>query len=267
MLAKSNHSSGTDTMFDYRDAGGNEPNYLAGSCMMVTGEAECLHFCYIGWCMLASANTMNLVERVKNILLQPKVEWPVIEPEYVSVQALYTGYIMPLASIGPVAMLIGMSIIGIEIPSVGTVRIPLPSLFPQMVVGYGLGLAAVYALALIIDALAPTFGGTSDRMQALKVAAYGATASWVGGIFHLVPALGILGLLAGCYTLYLFYLGLPVLMKSSPERSLGYAIAIMVAAVVLTAVVGILSAVFVEFPAPGNSSPSELLQPQGNLGP
>ncbi len=231
------------------------------------GKRKCLHFCYIGWCMLASANTMNLVERAKNILLQPKVEWPVIEPEYVSVQALYTGYIMPLASIGPVAMLIGMSIIGIEIPSVGTVRIPLPSLFPQMVVGYGLGLAAVYALALIIDALAPTFGGTSDRMQALKVAAYGATASWVGGIFHLVPALGILGLLAGCYTLYLFYLGLPVLMKSSPERSLGYAIAIMVAAVVLTAVVGILSAVFVEFPAPGNSSPSELLQPQGNLGP
>jgi hypothetical protein len=101
-------------------------------------------------------------------------------------------------------------------------------------------------------------------MQALKVAAYAATASWIGGVFHLVPALGILGLLAGCYTLYLFYLGLPVLMKSPPERSLGYAMTVMVAAVVLTAIVGLLSAVFVEFPAPGSFSPSELPTPQEN---
>jgi len=210
---------------------------------------------------------MNVVERAKNIVLQPKAEWPVIESEEISTQALYTGYIMPLAAIGPVAMLIGMSLIGIEIPSIGTVRIPLPILLPQMVLGYGLGLAAVYALALIIDALAPTFGGKSDRMQALKIAAYGATASWVGGVFHLAPALGILGLLAGCYTLYLFYLGLPVLMKSPPERSLGYAIAIMVAATVLTIVVGVLSTVFVEFPGSGGVAPSDPMPPQGNLGP
>ncbi|BFU95462.1 MAG: conserved membrane protein of unknown function [Nitrospira sp.] len=207
---------------------------------------------------------MDLVERAKNILLQPKVEWSVIEPEHISAQTLYTGYIMPLAAIGPVAMLIGMSIIGIEMPSIGTVRIPLPTLLPQILVGYGLGVAAVYVLALVIDALAPTFDGKSDRMQALKVAAYGATASWVGGVFHLVPTLGILGLLAGCYTLYLFYLGLPVLMKSPPERSLGYAITIMVAAVVLTAVVGLFSAVFVEFPAPEDLSPSELPASQEN---
>lgn len=198
------------------------------------------------------------------MVLQPKVEWSVIEPEHISTQTLYTGYIIPLAAIGPIATLIGMSIIGIEIPSIGTVQIPLPTLLPQIVVGYGLGLAAVYVLALIIDALAPTFGGKSDRMQALKVAAYGATASWVGGVFHLVPTLEIMGLLAGCYTLYLFYLGLPVLMKVPPERSLGYGMTVMVAAVVLAAVVGILSAVFVEFPAPENLSPSELPAPQEN---
>ncbi|MDF0645317.1 MAG: Yip1 family protein [Nitrospira sp.] len=200
--------------------------------------------------------------RAKNMLLQPKVEWATIEPEHISAQALYTGYIIPLAAIGPVAMLIGMSIIGVEIPSIGTVQLPLPTLLPQIVIGYGLGLAAVYVLALIINALAPTFGGKSDRMQALKVAAYGATASWVGGVFHLVPTLGILGLLAGCYTLYLFYLGLPILMKSPPERSLGYTITVMVSAIALAAVVGLLSAVFVEFPASEDRSPSELPAPQ-----
>lgn len=223
----------------------------------------CRAFCYPGWCMVASANiNMDLVGRVKNILLRPTAEWPVIEPESISVRALYREYIMPLAAIGPVAMLIGMSIIGVPIPSIGTVQIPFSTLFPQVMIGYGLGLGAVYVLALIIDALAPAFGGERDRMQALKVAAYAATASWIGGVFHLVPALGILGLLAGCYTLYLLYLGLPVLMKSPPKRSLGYAMTVMVAGVVLTAIVGLLSAVFVEFPAPGSFSPTELPAPQ-----
>jgi hypothetical protein len=198
---------------------------------------------------------MDLAGRVKNILLQPKSEWPVIEPEHSSTQELYTGYIMPLAAIGPVAMLIGMSLIGVQVPFMGTMRLPFSSLLTQTLLTYGLGLGAVYILSLIINALAPTFGGTSNRMQSLKVAAYGATASWVGGIFHLFPALAVLSFLAGLYTLYLLYLGLPVLMKSPPERSLGYTAAVVIAAIVLFIAIGAVSAVFVSFPTPATQMP------------
>ncbi len=191
---------------------------------------------------------MNIVERVKNILLQPKTEWPVIEPEQTSTQALYTGYIMPLAAITPIAMLIGMSMVGVQVPFMGTMRMPFSTLLTQVLVSYVLGLAGIYVLALIINALAPTFSGTSNLAQALKVAAYGATAAWVGGVFHLLPALGILSFLAGLYTLYLLYLGLPVLMKSPPERSLGYTVAVVVAAIVLFVVIGAISASFVGLP-------------------
>lgn len=138
---------------------------------------------------------------------------------------------MPLAAIGPIAMLVGLSVVGVQVPFMGTTRLPFSSLLSQMLVSYVLGLAGVYVLALIINTLAPTFGGTSNLTQALKVAAYGATAAWVGGVFHLLPALGILGLLAALYTLYLLYLGLPVLMKSPPERSLGYTASVVIAAI------------------------------------
>jgi len=191
---------------------------------------------------------MNIVERVKNILLQPKSEWPAIDPEQTSTQALYTGYIMPLAAIGPIAMLIGLSVVGVQIPFAGTMRMSFPSLLSQVAVSYVLALAGVYVLALIINALAPTFGGTSNLLQALKVAAYGATAAWVGGIFHLIPSLAILGILAGLYTLYLLYLGLPVLMKSPPERSMGYTVSVVIAAIVLFVVIGAVSAAFVGIP-------------------
>lgn len=200
---------------------------------------------------------MNIVERVKNILIQPKTEWPVIEREQTSAQALYTGYIMPLAAIGPIAMLVGLSVVGVQVPFMGTTRIPFSSLIPQMLVSYVLGLAGVYVLALIINTLAPSFGGTSNLTQALKVAAYGATAAWVGGIFHLFPLMGILGLLAALYTLYLLYLGLPVLMKSLPERSLGYTLSVVIAAIVLFVVIGAISASLVGIPMAVRQSKEE----------
>ena len=42
---------------------------------------------------------MNLFERVKNILLQPRNEWPKIASETATVQSLYAGYILILAAI------------------------------------------------------------------------------------------------------------------------------------------------------------------------
>jgi hypothetical protein len=37
---------------------------------------------------IKGVNGMNIVERVKNILIQPKTEWPVIEREQTSAQTL-----------------------------------------------------------------------------------------------------------------------------------------------------------------------------------
>jgi uncharacterized protein YqgC (DUF456 family) len=65
-----------------------------------------------------------------------------------------------------------------------------------MVVSYVLGLVVAFVMALIVDALAPSFGGTKNQVAALKVVAYGATASYVAGILSLLPALAILGILA-----------------------------------------------------------------------
>ncbi|GKS57554.1 hypothetical protein YTPLAS18_10810 [Nitrospira sp.] len=176
---------------------------------------------------------MNLVERAKSLLLNPKAEWPVIDSERPTTQELYTSYVMILAAIGPIASLIGMSVFGIEIPFVGRIRTPVMQGVTTAVVTYGLSLVMLYVLSRIINWLAPRFGGLSDPMQALKVAAYACTAAWVGGIFSLFPSLSIFGLLAGLYSLYLLYTGLPVLMKSSPDRSFGYTAGVVVLSILL----------------------------------
>ncbi|MDQ3209015.1 MAG: YIP1 family protein, partial [Gemmatimonadota bacterium] len=104
------------------------------------------------------------------------------------------------------------------------------------------------------DALAPTFNGQRSQIQALKVAAYSSTASWVAGIFALIPGVRFLTIL-GIYSLYLLYLGLPVLMKSPREKAIGYTVVVILAAIVLFMLVGVISSMFLRVPGVGMSMP------------
>lgn len=197
---------------------------------------------------------MNIIARVKGILLRPKEEWQAIAGEATTIGELYKSYVVLLAAIGPAASIIGMSVVGISMPLMGTFRMPITTSIASAAVHYVLTLAGVYALALIIDALAPSFSGEKNLAQAFKVAAYSYTPGWVAGIFAIIPALSVLGIL-GLYSLYLLYLGLPVLMKSPREKSLSYTIAVIVAAIVIFVIIGIVSRAFISFPAPGMNMP------------
>jgi len=189
---------------------------------------------------------MNLVERVKNIIVSPKTEWPVIADEATSIADIYKGYILILAAIGPIAYVIGMSVVGVSF-GMGTWRVPIHTAVISAVVQYILTLVGVYVLAMIIDALAPSFAGEKNMDRAFKVAAYSYTPGWLVGIFSIVPMLGILGIL-GLYGLYLLYLGLPELMKSPKEKALGYTIVVVVVAIVISIVIGIVAAFFIPKP-------------------
>src|SRR3990172_1885217 len=193
---------------------------------------------------------MDLIVRVKGILLNPKQEWQTISGETTTMAELYKSYIVILAAIGPVASIIGMSIIGISMPLAGSFRIPIGSSLTSAIIQYVLTLAGVYVLSLVIDALAPTFSGEKNINQAFKVAVYSYTPSWLAGVFMVIPALGMLGIL-GLYGLYILYLGLPLLMKSPQEKSMGYTAAVIIAGIVIFAIIGAISHTFISYPMPG----------------
>jgi hypothetical protein len=192
---------------------------------------------------------MNIVERVKKILLEPKKEWEIISRETTNTSELYKSYIMPLAAIGPVASIIGMSIVGISMPFGGTFRLPLTTAIGSAVVQYVLSLLGVYLLAMMVDFLAPTFSGEKNSDQALKLAAYSYTAGWLSGIFVMVPTLGFFMIL-GLYGLYLIYTGIPVLMKAPQEKALGYTVTVVIAAVIISVIVAWASRLFISYPMP-----------------
>lgn len=180
---------------------------------------------------------MNLVQRIQDILLKPKETWPQIAAEAATPQSLYKDWLLILAAIPAVAGFIGLSLVGVGAFGF-SYRTPIVSGLVHMVLSYALSLGMVYLLSLLVNALAPTFGGTPDSLAALKLVAYGCTAGFVGGAFRLLPSLGLLGLLCALYSIYLIYLGLPVLMRNPPEKSAGYTAVIVVVGIVAGLVVG-----------------------------
>ncbi len=193
---------------------------------------------------------MNLIQRVQEILLKPKETWPAIEKEPATTASVYSGYLVFLAAIPAVAGFIGLSLIGAGAFGI-SVRVPLLSGLVHMIVGYVLSLVAVFVLALIVDALAPTFAGTKSQINALKLVAYGSTAGFVGGIFSLLPALSVLGLLAALYSIYLIYTGLPVLMKCPPGKAGAYTAVVVVCGIVAMVILGALTALVLPGRGPG----------------
>jgi hypothetical protein len=169
---------------------------------------------------------MDLKTRVKNILIAPKREWPVIAEEPADVASLYTGYIMPIAAIPPVCSVIGLSLVGFM-----GYRIGFGTALGGAITHYIFSLIAVYIAALIASKLAPTFGGRDNLVQGLKLIAYSATASWVGGLFGLIPLLSILGLLMSLYSLYLLFTGAALVMSVPEDRAVGYSVAVIIATI------------------------------------
>jgi hypothetical protein len=183
----------------------------------------------------------KLLERVKAILLTPRTEWPVIEKEITATADLYRNYIVVLAAIPAVFGFLKGSLIGIQVPLMGTVRIGVGAGLVAMFVQYALSLVQVYLIALIVDNLAPTFAGQRSMPQALKLSAYAFTAAWIAALAQVLPWTGpLVGLVGVAYSIYLFYLGLPVMMKCPPERAGVYTAVTVVVAIVLGLLIGLL---------------------------
>jgi hypothetical protein len=187
-----------------------------------------------------SAGT-GLVARVKGILLSPSTEWERIEREPATIGGLFTGYVCILAAIPAVAGLIGGQVFGHGIPGF-SFKPGLGFAIATAVIGYVGALLMTFILGMVIDGLAPSFGAEKNRVQAFKVAAYSGTAGWVAGVLQIVPALGIITLLASLYGCYLLYLGLPRVMKAPADKAPGYAIVTIIVAIVVSIVIGMVTA-------------------------
>lgn len=166
------------------------------------------------------ARVNSIINRVRNLITKPDAEWNVIANESATIQGLYKNYAMILAAI-PAVM--GFLAVVMRAPSA------IGSALLILIGGYILSLFGIAALAFVVDFLAPKFKGTSNQVNAFKLAIYSATTQWVAGIFLILGTLGSIFVLIGAiYSLYLFFLGVPKLMKCPKDQAGIFTVAALV---------------------------------------
>jgi hypothetical protein len=167
------------------------------------------------------------------MLTQPKREWNAINGEFANAPAIFRGYVVPVSAIGPIAALAGTAVFGQRGTLFGMVETSLGAAVQDSIAHYLLGLASVWVLAVALEFLAPYFGGAANRVQALKVVAYGSTPAWVCGILGLVPLLAPYSLLGFLWTLALIAGGAPILLKAQGDQAKAFGLVAAVATAIV----------------------------------
>ncbi len=178
-----------------------------------------------------------LIARVKNLLLTPGTEWEAIAREPAEPGKLVVRYVIPLALIPTLAMVIGLSVLGVSVGGEQR-RAPIIDVGVSAALFFTLSVLAVFVFASVINWLAPRFGATRDYRQAFKVSAYSITAAMVAGALTVAPALQIVALLGATYSLYLLFVGTTKVMGPPAKSAVNYSIVTTLAAIVIALMVG-----------------------------
>jgi hypothetical protein len=185
---------------------------------------------------------MSIVQRAKNIILNPSDEWNVIASEPTTIGGLYTGYATPLALIPLVSTILFTGILGIsaaDMMGLGNgMPMDLMAISGMAAFSFILSLVTLFVMGTVVKLVSPSFNGTSDKVQAMKLMTYASTPSWVVALISWIPFLGaLLSFAAIAYVVYLIYLGLHPVLGVPKEKVAGFTVVIILIYVVLVLII------------------------------
>lgn len=180
---------------------------------------------------------MNLIERVKAILLTPKTEWQVIDNEPATPPSMLTGFVLPMVLV---------SLVGSVIRHFAFTPLYASTnyLLATVVIAFLAAILGFYISTYVIDMLAPSFGSEKNLGKSAQLVGYSGTPGYIAGLLSFIPVIGpLLSIAAWIYGIYLMYLGIGPLKKTQEDKKVVYLIVsylvIIVVYFILMAVLGI----------------------------
>ncbi len=177
---------------------------------------------------------MNIIERVKGILLTPKTEWAIIDNEPATPPSVLTSYVIPMVIVSMVGTLIRYF-------AFSSIYSGTTYLIATLIVAFLAAILGYYISTYVIDTLAPSFGSEKNLGKSAQLVAYSGTPGYIAGLLSFIPVIGpLLGFAAWIYGIYLMYIGIGPLKKTPEDKKVVY---LILSYVVIIAVYFILMAV------------------------
>ncbi len=176
-----------------------------------------------------------ILNHLWGLYAHPKEEWHTIDNRHESLKYSLT-HILLVSLIPSVCAYFSAVNIGWSIGIGDPLRLTSESASMLAVAMYVALIAGVFALAYLAHWMAHTFGSEPTYTQTLELASYTSTPLFMVGIASLYPELWfvmLVGLAGLSYSVYLLYVGVPILMHIPEERGFIYASSVVTCGLIL----------------------------------
>ena len=188
---------------------------------------------------------MKLLSHTIGIFTNPDKEWQSIRSDKHSFVQVFLSHVPILALIPVVSGYIGVTQVGFRIGE-NVEKLTPSSALTLAVITYFAILVGVYIFGEFINWLAKSFRVPGDEetrhYEGTALAVFATTPIFLVGFVGLYPSLWLnagVTLLATCYSVYLIYEGIPILMNIDKERAFVYASSVVTVGLVLLVTVRI----------------------------
>jgi len=178
------------------------------------------------------------MNHIIGILFNPLQEWERIRDQSSSVLGHYLKFVVPIGLLPPVAWYVGATHVGWTLGD-RVIRLTPDSALQIVVLFYLAILGGVGLLGYLVHWMSETYEAhTSTMDKGMAVAAYTCTPMFLCGVVGFYPLLWLdmlLGCAAAAYTVYLLYIGVPIVMRIPKERGFLFASAMVGVGLVMCA--------------------------------
>jgi len=183
-----------------------------------------------------------LLEHIIGFFLHPSEEWESVRARNTPFSRVVF-HILLLGAIPVVSGYFGTTQFGWQIGTAESIKLTTESAAIIAVLYYVIIIMAVFSMGWMIHWMGQTYGASQPLTRCLVLSAYIPIPLFLVGITQLYPVLWfnlIIGIPAASYTVFLLYLGIPVMMEIPSERGFLFSSAIL--AFGLVGLVGMLAA-------------------------
>ncbi len=178
------------------------------------------------------------MKHILGLFLDPASEWVKIRGELDGVVAQYLKFILIIAAVPAFAWYIGATRVGWSLGD-RTIKLTNASAIEVSLLFYLAMLVGTAVLGYMIHWMAKTYEAEKSSFAiGVRIAAYTCVPLFLTGAIGFYPLLWLdisLGIAAACYTVYLLYIGVPIVMQIPEQKGFLFASAMVAVGLVMMA--------------------------------